>query len=42
MRSFEIYMLVLGGILLFVTPAMAQQNLIDTVANADGRARMWA
>jgi hypothetical protein len=33
MRRFEIYMLVLGGILLFVTPAMAQQNLIETVAN---------
>jgi hypothetical protein len=33
MRSLGIWLLSLGGILLLVTPGMAQQNLIDTVAN---------
>jgi len=33
MRRFGICFLTLGAILLFVTPVMAQQTLIDTVAN---------
>ena len=33
MRRFGIWWLTLGGILLLVTPGMAQQSLIETVAN---------
>jgi hypothetical protein len=33
MGRFGFCLLLLGGMLLLVTPAMAQQNLIDTVAN---------
>jgi hypothetical protein len=33
MRRLSILLLTLAGILLFVTPGMAQQTLIDTVAN---------
>jgi len=33
MRGFAIGWLILGGILLLVTPAMAQQGLVETVAN---------
>ena len=33
MKRFGICFLTLGAILLFVTPVMAQQSLIDTVAN---------
>ena len=33
MRRFGICLLTLGAILLFVTPVMAQQSLVDTVVN---------
>ena len=33
MKRLSVCLLLLGGMLLLVTPAMAQQNLIDTVAN---------
>ena len=33
MRGIAMGLLILGGILLLVTPAMAQQSLIETVAN---------
>jgi Cysteine rich repeat len=33
MKRLGVYLFILGGLLLLVAPAMAQQNLIETVAN---------